>query len=267
MYTGTFDPDAVHAHRLAEAAQGFPLLRGCPNTAAIRKLRALDALDEGAQTGLFEEWRALAKRATGGKLPYEILVGEPEAFPLTVAYQQQSAGDPATKDLGTLPVKLIAGIRKDSAIGGLEGWARSMDLPDTALHPTERFAPSLDALVPADPRKLRKALAETTGERFGATAEKASGEQTYYTGAIEDWGVALDVTFARSGGAARTGQLDYQVWVLPPGGKRERIGPYEALWGLPSGWDYVTEAGLTAATAHLCDVALALLALHRTAGN
>ncbi|MEM9762447.1 MAG: hypothetical protein AAF968_08060 [Pseudomonadota bacterium] len=267
MYTGNFDPDAIHAHRLTEAAQGFPLLRGCPNTAAIRKLRALDALDEGAQTGLFKEWRVLAKRATGGKLPYEILVGEPEAFPLTVAYQRQSTGDPGKKDLGTLPVKLVAGIRKDSSIGGLEGWAQSMDLPDTALRPTERFAPSLEALLPADTRKLRKAMAETACARFGATEEKASAEQTYDTGTIEDWGLALDVTYARSGGVARTGQLDYQVWVLPPGGRRERIGPYEALWGVPAAWDYITDAGLAAATTHLCDIALALLALHRAAGN
>ncbi|MDZ4089542.1 MAG: hypothetical protein U1E69_22360 [Tabrizicola sp.] len=57
--------DRVRAHRRAAAAQGFPLLRGCPSTFVLQRLVALDALTPRDREEYAEEVSDLAWAQAG----------------------------------------------------------------------------------------------------------------------------------------------------------------------------------------------------------
>ena len=125
--TNNFDPGKRRAHRRAEAEAGFPLLRGCPNTAAIALVNYLDTLSPADQVAYGEQLSSLeeAQAANPPKTNNEFL-DLVRARPLLARHMGPSLNlvPPEAKaiDIRVVPVKLLSAVLKDN--GGLEGWAK-----------------------------------------------------------------------------------------------------------------------------------------------
>jgi hypothetical protein len=244
------------AHREAEAAAGWPLLRRCPNTFAIRALRYLDTLGPADRRAFVDTFRVLDRARARDPGTYHAAVMEQDLTPVFAAYRAGLSGGGDRRGVATLPVKVVAALRRDPVFTDYAAFARYVHWPEAtalALHPP--VLSGLDEIVPVLPRRLRKVMADRARQRLGAVPERLDSETTRLVGAHGEVKVALDISFA-PGGAKAMHQMDHMLWLGPPGGGRLRSAGYESLWLLPTSWDYITEGYAEAAADCLCDSAI-----------
>lgn len=254
------DKDLVRAHRQAEAAEGWPLLRSCPNTSAVRLVRYLDSLSRAEIGALLYQWD------THDALPKVDYATTDEAdaalqrFPAIVAYN--TAVMQPGRSIMTVPIKTVAASLAD--IGGtLEDWARMFHLGPEGILLRPPLVRDLADLVPVPPRVLCKVLEGAAKLGFDARAERVDAEQSWYIGKIDGWDVALDVHFASNKGWRKNHQFDYGLWVKSPAGNRVRLDGYESLWKIPSTWNFITVENADRSAAHLMRLVRLLQSLVR----
>ena len=193
------------------AKPGWPLLRACPNTNAFRRLGFLDTLspdEQGALAGQLAEFEAGESAAPPATM--EERIKRIAAFPLVKVYLEDIENAGACRGIGKVPVKVIAGVREDKTIGGIEGWAAQMGFRPDELVPPRPHAEGLADLVPASPRNLRRLIRTMMTRKFDARETKPSSEITTYTGVVSGIAFGVDVIFARSGGHSAH-QFDYHL--------------------------------------------------------
>lgn len=254
------DQDLVRAHRRAEAADGWPLLRSCPNTSAVRLVRYLDSLSKAEIGSLLDQWE------THDSLPKVDYATIDEAnaalarFPAIVAYN--TAITQSGRSIMTVPIKTVAASLAD--IGGtLEEWARMFHLEPEGILLRPPLVRELADLVPVPPRVLRKVLEGAAKLGFGARAERVDAEQNRYISKIDGWDIALDILFASNKGWKKDHQFDYGLWVKSPTGNRVRLNGYESLWKIPSTWNFITVENVDRSAAHLMRLVRLLKSLVR----
>lgn len=249
-----FDPGKLRAHRRAEAETGFPLLRGCPNTAAIALVNFLDSLSPADQVAYGEQLSSLeeAQAANPPKTNNEFL-DLVRARPLLARHMGPSLNlvPPEAKaiDIRVVPVKLLSAVLKDN--GGLEGWAkiaRISELP-VARTPAPAHATSFDEVVPVAPRRLRKLIDDAMKSRFAAEAQRMDKEHTRYVAALDCGRLTIDFMFARAG--AMQDQFDCHLSGELNDGRKLWNLDYESVWRISNRWNYVTEANAGRNIAHL----------------
>ena len=254
------DQDLVQAHRRAEAADGWPLLRSCPNTSAVRLLRYLDSLTEAEVAALLDQWETHDALPKVDYATIDEAAAALERFPAIVAYN--TAITQPGRSIMTVPIKTVASSLSD--IGGtLEDWARMFHLgPDgIRLHPP--LVHNLADLVPVPPRVLRKVLEGAAKLGFDARAQKVDAEESWYISKIDGWDVALDVRYVSNKGWNRSHQFDYGLWVKSPAGNRGRLDGYEFLWKIPSTWNFITVENVDRSASHLMRLVRLMLSLMR----
>lgn len=249
----SFDREKVRAHQLAEAKAGFPLLRGCPNTAAISLCRFLDRIgpdqwsDFAMQLSDFVE----AEHMTPGMSRDERL-RLLEKLPLAEALLGPAfspSPPPPKLEFELIPVKLVASLRNDDRVGGLTGWARMIGAPDMEFIPAKAHATSLEDIQPVAPKRLRRLIDDALVTGFGLIARKVSSENTSYERTGPDGRMKIDVSFPR-GGPLSTDQFSYFFLCERPDGKRAALQSYESIWRIPPTWNYLTDANAEASIAH-----------------
>jgi hypothetical protein len=242
------DQDLVWAHRRDEAAEGWPLLRSCPNTSAVHLVRYLDSLSKAEIGALLDQWET---HDALPKVDYPTIDEAKAAlqrFPAIVAYS--TAVTQPGRSIMTVPIKTVAACLAD--IGGtLEDWARMFHLEPEGILLRPPLVQDLADLVPAPPRVLRKVLEGAAKLGFDARAERVDAEQSWYISKINGWDVALDVHFVSNKGWKKSHQFDYGLWVKSPAGNRVRLNGYESLWKIPSTWNFITVENADRSAAHL----------------
>ncbi|MGI1664010.1 hypothetical protein ACRDNQ_17360 [Palleronia sp. KMU-117] len=247
------DPDRLADHRRSEAVAGWPLLRSCPNTLAVKAIRYLDRLTPDQAARLGDDWTAFEAELAAAKEPLSDLRPVIERYPALATYNADRASLGDRRGVATLPVKVIAGVRRDPSFETFEKLASSLRWPEGALRLHPPVVSELDGIVPAPPRRIRKEIAHTLKQRFGASEERSSSDMSRFVGSHGGRPVAVDVLFA-GGGAMSMHQLGYWVWVRGADGKTTRVAGYESIWMLPAQWDYVTEENLGRSCALLADL-------------
>lgn len=248
-------PARRRAHRSAEAAAGFPLLRGCPSTFVLRRLVALDALSEAERLAYAEQLSDLAEATGGGTLPTEEREALVARLPLVARVDQ---AHPTRPDLRLQPVKNLARLAADP--GGIAAFVQFQQLSGEAATPPAPHVPSFDEAVPATPAKLKKRIMAELQARFGGELRKISSELEQLNAPLPRGRMVLNVDFAGKGWAAMSRQMFYSLWA-DLDGVRMTPTTYESLWMLPSQWDLVTATNLDRVASHLPRLVEARLAL------
>ncbi len=254
------DQELVQAHRRAEAAAGWQLLRSCPNTSAVGLVRYLDGLSQAEVAALLDQWEAHDALPEADHATIDETNAALARFPAMVAYN--TAITQPGRSIMTVPIKTVAASLVD--IGGtLEDWARMFHLgPEgVRLHPP--LVRDIADLVSVPPRVLRQTLEGAAKLGFEAKAQKVDAEESWYISKIDGWDVALDVLFASNKGWKRSHQFDYGLWVKSPAGNRSRLDGYEALWKVPATWNYITVENADRSAAHLMRLVRVMLSLTR----
>jgi hypothetical protein len=260
----SFDIDKVRAHRLAEADAGFPLLRSCPNTAAISLCRFLDRIGQD-QWGEFalqlSEFIEADLRTPG--MSMDAQRRKLEEFSLAEAHLGPAfapSPQPPRMDFALIPVKVVAGLMTDDSVGGLKGWAKMIGAPDLAFIPAKGHAASLEDMVPVAQKRLRKLIDGTLVTRLGLTARKVSSDTISYETGGQDGRMKIDVTFPR-GSPGATDQFSYLFLRERPDGRRAAMQSYESIWRIPASWNYLTETNAEKSIAHFARLIAACDAL------
>lgn len=251
--------DLERQHRRAEAALGFPLLRGCPNDFAVRLLAGLDALTDAERLDFADQLSDLAEAQTGQALSSDARAGFLRERPLAERFYGQRDPVAAPLQLRFMPVKRLAAILRD--LGGIDGVARTFALTEQHLALPGPHVTGLAEVEPVAPARLRKAVKAAVLARFGGSATKQSAEAERIVAAVPQGRMTLDMVFAASG-RPDAKQMEYHFFV-DIAGEAGRFAPttYETLWLLPAWWNMLTEANLDRSMDHLLRVIEARLAL------
>lgn len=243
-----FDPAKARAHRLEQARSGFPLLRGCPNTDAIARLAFLDGLSDADRLAFAGELSVVTEAQIADRNhPLDALLA---TAPLVAAFF--AARRSPSQGVAFLPAKLYAGVCKDTGVGGFEGWAKMVAMPEEAKAPAAAHAASRDELVPVAPRRLRKLIDEALTSRFGATGERVSSDHTRYVAPLPGGQFTVDILFAKGMGPSH--QFEHRFGARMTNGRSVWMESYEGVWLSMSRWDYVTETNAERSVAHLAQL-------------
>lgn len=255
-----FDPAKTRSHRLSEAEKGFPLLRGCPNTSAIGRLAFLDGLAPADRRAFAGQLSDLADAQTANQaMSLDERGALMRRLPLVEAFLGAAGTRSPSHGVAFLPVKLYAGICKDAGVGGFEGWATMVAMPEEAQAPAAAHAASRDELVPVAPRRLRKLVDDALRARFGAQATRVSSDHTRFVAPLPGGQFTLDLRFAQGMGASW--QFDYLFGAGMTNGRNVWMQSYESVWLGMSRWDYVTEANAERSVTHFVRLAEACVEL------
>ncbi|PPD44430.1 MAG: hypothetical protein CTY15_06855 [Methylocystis sp.] len=234
---------------MTEAKARFPLLRGCPNTAAIARLAFLDTLSPADRTAFAGQLSDLAEAQTANQaMTLEDRGALMRTLPLAEAFLGAAGTRSPSHGVAFLPVKLYAGVCKDTGVGGFEGWAKMVAMPEAAQAPCPAHAASRDELVPVAPRRLRKLIDDSMSARFGAKAERVSSDHTRYAAPLPGGQFTIDIRFASGMGPSY--QFDYHFGARMTNGRSVWMQSYESVWLSLSRWDYVTEANAERSVDH-----------------
>lgn len=262
--TGFFDAAKLRQHRQEQAADGFRLLRACPNTRAIALITFLDTLapaeceDFANQLSCLEDEQASRPPPTHAAMQEQM-----RAFPLFARHFGAIIGlDPpqaTVRDIRQVPVKLMAKLLAEAGAGGLETIGKTLMLSDEpeSRRPSTAHAASLDEAVPVAPARLRKLIERMMSDRFGATAQAIDKQHTVYDALVPAGQLRLHAVLASPG--RMTQQLDYRIEMRGAG---HGLAAYETVWRTPGVWDYLTESNAERSIVHLgtlIGVCLALL--------
>jgi hypothetical protein len=261
-----FDPKRLRAHRESEAEEGFPLLRGCAGTGAIRLLAYLDDLTEGERRGFADQMSNLEERQAEAPLAaHEELLALVRGYPLVAGFLGPRIGlsppEPAAVDLRFMPVKVLAKLLQEAGADGVEGLSETLRLSDDprARAPAAAHAASLAEIEPVEPRRLRKLLDEAMARRFGATAQPLGKDHVRYEARGSDAWLRVDLMFAPPGRILQ--QFDYQFSAQRDGRPKVAMQSYEGVWRIPARWDMVTRANAERSVAHVAALVAACLEL------
>ncbi len=249
------DAEKVDHLRRTEATNGWPLLRRCPNTAAASRLAFLDELPGPEQVRFADELSAF-ESGTRSDETMNDWTSRASSFPLVARYLDDAAQS-RRRGIGAVPVKIIAGVRNDEVVGGLDGWIRQVGLTAHQALPPPWLANSLDELVPAPPRTIRRLVTRLMRERFEASAVKLGASDERFDLGIDGTPVRVTLMFAPSGGRS-IHQLDY---ALQFPGRPGAPSTLEQLWRTPGRWDYMTESNVERSVDHLGDIITAVAGL------
>ena len=251
--TPFFDPAKLRQHRQEQAAHGFPLLRACPNTAAIACITFLDTLSPAEREDFANQLSCLedeqASRPPPTHADFQEMV---RAFPLLARLFGASIGlhppQATALDIRQVPVKLMAKLLKEAAAGGLETLGKTLMLSDEpeARRPSPAHAASLDEAVPVAPARLRKLIDRMMSDRFGATGQAIDKQHTVYDALVPAGQLRLHAMFAPPG--RMTKQLQYHIEIRGTG---HGLAAYETVWRTPGVWDYLTESNADRSIVHL----------------
>jgi len=257
---------ALRAHRCRQAELGYPLVRACPTTEAVKLSLYLDGLGEGDrlayadQLSTLEEQLAAHPPASNADIHAVI-----RSLPLVCGFLAPRMGmvDPERRpvDLRVMPVKVLARILAENPSAGLEGLAATLGLSEAAeaRAPAPVIAASLAEVVPVEPRRLRKLLDEAMVRAFAARAERVGKDSVRYTFARPEGAVRVDVSFAAPGRLLH--QFDYYVSAQFEGRPKLWMTSYESVWRLASRWDGVTQVNAERSAAHLAQLVSACIDL------
>jgi hypothetical protein len=231
--------DLLRQEFTAEQAAGFPRLKRIPSTQVFRFLDYFAGLSAAEQGELAD---AIADRSSyffGSLLPLP--------YRFNAAYDRFAAATEWRGFGGGLrytPVKLLAGVAKDTHVGGLDGWFKMMGFTGLSLQPPEGLLSSPAALVPVKKAALRKAVNAALTKLF-APKVKEIGDGTWrYDGTLGTVPLRIMIHFSRS-----IADPDWKYEITTPGLAGGISGYhccFESLFGAGYGWwDYVTEENFT----------------------
>jgi hypothetical protein len=245
-----------------EADAGFPTLLRVPSSGVVKFLDCMDTLAPADRALLLD---GLAQ------------VGALHFFPgpmIATAYERIRKTDPGLLRLSTAmrAPAFDYGLR----YGDLRMTRMMLNDPQSvaqmaATRATLDFQPrddlpkrfvgtaSIRDIQPAKAPLLRKLLTPVLKSLLAAKAEKRPGGEIVYDGAIGEIPLKVSIIFSNM-----YGQMHYAVtWSLRERTLLAQRLTYEALWGVNSGWDYLTEDnaassielldGLLVTLAQLCD--------------
>lgn len=261
-----FSLAAKRDHRRQQAERGFPLLRACPTTEAIKLTLYLDGLDEAERLAFADQLSSLEEEhearppASNAEIHARI-----RSLPLVAGFLAPRMGmEPPVHrpvDLRLTPVKVLAKTLAEQGSDGVEGLARVVRLSDdpAARAPAPVVASSLAEVVPVEPRRLRKLVDDTLKRTFGVAAQRMDSDHVCYAAARPEGVMRVDVMFARPGRLLH--QFDYHFSAERPGRPKVWMTTYEDVWRLAARWDGVTQANAERSVAHLAALLSACLDL------
>ena len=246
----SFDPVKARAHRLQEAELGLPLLRGCASTSANALVAHFDGLDRDKKLDFARQLSDFAEaQATQQPMSVDKRAALLQRFPLLVG--QFDIQPRKATGLHMLPVKVIAGVMKDAAVGGIEGWADGRGLSAEARRPAAAHAATLDEMVPVAPKRLLQLIGKILKDQYGATATPFGKDHISYAAVVAGRSVKLDLLLPGRG-AFSWHQFGYNLTL--PGSLRLPFITYEGIWLTSSQWDYVTENNAERSVNHFARV-------------
>lgn len=252
--------EAIHAHRRAQSAEGWPILNALPNTFVVKRLLYLESLSAKDVAALLDDWEAYDCAVADAGNAAQDARATIHAYPAFAAYvaAAQPTGD--VRGASTLSVKLVAKVLEDPGLSTLQDWAAFLALPPGGERLRPPLARSQDDLVPVPPRKIRAGLKAMMARRFGAESLRIGADHTRFEGSFDGHAVTLDALFA-AGWSKATRQVDPHLSVAAPDGANGLSGGYEALWSIPAQWDYLTEENWDRSLTLLGDLAVLLVRL------
>lgn len=246
----SFDSVKARAHRFQEAELGLPLLRGCASTAANSLVAHFDGLSRDEHMEFARQLSDFAEaQASQQPMSVDSRAVLLQRFPLLG--QQFDIQPRKATGLHMLPVKVIAGVMKDEAVGGIEGWAKTRGLSAESLRPALAHASSLDDMVPVAPKRLLQLIDKTLKDRYGATATPIAKDHISYAAVISGHPVKIEILLPGRG-AFSLHQFSYSFSL--PGTMRLPYLSYESLWLTSTQWDYVTENNAERSIAHFARI-------------
>ncbi len=242
-----------------EAEAGFPRLMRLPNTQIIRFLDYFEALSSSEKEALLD---AMAHFNAAAFLPE--LAGaeavERQQHPVFGRFRKAAAFMGFGGGYRYTPVKLLHGIARDAAVGGLAGWIQKSGFSGLALQAREDLLPNLDCLNPVAPARLRKLVDAVFGKLFAAQKTKVATDHARYTGVLGNSSLKADVLFTPPG-KPHPRQLQYFLIIAPGPDFTWSYATYESLWSIPATWDYLTEENAPRSSDALADLVLYLTGL------
>lgn len=220
----------------AEIDGAFPHLGRIPSTNVVQFVDYVDDLDAKHRAHLVDELALQAAR---------IVARDPTRAPSDAIDRMRAALRGPSEFVGGwryTDVKFLATVPKIPQFGGMDAWLAQYGA--RSLEPRKDLLPDTAAFVPAKAPLLRKLVGEALA-REGCAATPFGGGVRYLSG-----GTLVDVDFG-----SRMGQLR---WSVATGATKPTHGlvelpflSYEAIWGLRSDWDVLTEENAARCVAQL----------------
>jgi hypothetical protein len=251
---------ALYRAELAqEVAAGFPRLKRLPNTQVIRLADYLTALAAPERDALLD---AMAHFNAAALVPaqYAAEGAERERHPVFGRFLAATAFRGLAGGYRYTPVKILGGIARDQAIGGLEGWIKHQAVSGLERQPPEGLVPDLGCLTPVKPAKLKKLVEAAFAKVFAPPPVKLASDCWKYVGVIENSQVVVDLFFGPQG-RVNPRQLQYTLRAAAGDPNDWRYATYEGLWSLNTVWDYLTEENAERSAALLAELVVYLTGL------
>jgi hypothetical protein len=246
---------AERVHRREEAGRGFPLLRGCPSTAVLRRLAVLDGLSEAERVGYADQLSELVEALAATPRSQADRVALVAQLPLVGRVEAEV---PTRPDLRFQTVKSLA--RLSAEPGGIAAFVALQGLTGAAAGPPEPLVPSFAEAVPVTPARLRKVMLAAVSASFGGEVQEMGSDMAQLRTDLPRGRMVLNLDFAGKSWGAMSRQMGYSLWA-DLDGVRMTPTSYEERWLLPAQWDLLTPTNIEAAAQHLVRVVEARLGL------
>ncbi len=230
----------VQAELAREANSGFPTLLRVPSSGVVKFLDCVETLAPSDRTSLLD---GLAR------------LGALHFFPaplIATAHEQVRTTDPALLRLGAAmrapafdyglrygDLRMTRMMLNDpQSVAQMAATRATLDFQPRDDLP-ERFVgtASIRDIQPAKAPLLRKLLTPMLTDRLATKAQKRPGGEIVYDGTIGDIPLKVSILFSNM-----YGQMHYAVtWSMRERTLLAQRLTYEGLWGVNSGWDYLTE--------------------------
>jgi len=230
----------IRAEQQEEAFQGFPTLRQIPSTGIIKLLDYFDTLSPDERAAQIEFQAQLAA-----------LMFFPAPL-IAVAHEQLRTMEPAAlRRAEAMSAPIFAyglryqGLRMHRAImndpesmGQLARTRATLDFTPRDDLPAELVGSTpIRDIVTARAPLLRKLLNRMLRARLGARPDKRPGGELVYEGALGAVPLRVSIIFSNL-----YAQMVYGVtWSIRERNLLAQRLTYESLWGMNTGWDYLTE--------------------------
>ena len=232
--------EVIRAELEAEAAQGFPTLRHIPSTGIIKLLDYFDTLPGDELAAQIE---AQARVAALMFFPAPLIAAaheqlrtmEPAALRRAEAMRAPSFG----YGLRYQGLRMHRAIINDpESMRQLAQTRSTLDFTPRDGLPAELVGSTLIRdIVTAKAPLLRKLLNRMLRARLGARPDKRIGGELIYEGALGAVPLRVSIIFSNL-----YAQMVYGVtWSMRERNLLAQRLSYEMLWGMNTGWDYLTE--------------------------
>jgi hypothetical protein len=227
-------------HLQSEAAAGYPLVRRLPSSRATAFLDYVEGISELERESLID---ARARAAALGFVPSpaarQELLELIQSDRSLVQYNEAMLSGPIAMGLRYQSIRMAKAILNDAQSVEMMGRTRaSLDYAprDDAPVPLVND-PDVTKLHPAKAASLKKLVRPLLQNLLDASEEKSPGGTTTYSGSCAGTCIKVRIDYA-----ARDVQMIYAVSIPDPQRKVVVVGfSYEALFGMTSRWDYITD--------------------------